>query len=315
MEQEPFAVRHRFGDVDELGEITRAWDVDFRQLGRGPLEGSVTQWVTPSVQLVRVTLSKRVDQRGTPPRGLRTLSIPMDPDIQLSWRGHQVAGTQVLAFPRGGELESVSAPGFDMLAVSVDEGLLDDAASRRGQGGITRLLDENEVVTLPAPALGRLREGTRAVLEATAERHPSRSFARVHADLPALLVEALGSAEGKGREPAGTRVRIVREVMDLIRERGEHVQSVGDLCDLVGVTERSLQRGFREVAGVAPKQYMLAHRLSGVHRRLRLSDPARTRVADVANEWGFWHLGQLAADYRRHFGERPSETLRRRPGR
>ena len=44
---------------------------------------------------------------------------------------------------------------------------------------------------------------------------------------------------------------------------------------------------------------------------LRGADPSRTRIADVANEWGFWHMGQLAADYRRHFGENPSETLRR----
>ena len=77
--------------------------------------------------------------------------------------------------------------------------------------------------------------------------------------------------------------------------------------------ERSLQRGFRELMGVSPKEYLLARRLSGVHRTLRHAHPARTRVADVANEWGFWHMGQLAADYRRHFGQKPSETLRRQP--
>lgn len=74
--------------------------------------------------------------------------------------------------------------------------------------------------------------------------------------------------------------------------------TVSEICRLVDVTERSLQRG----------------RLSGVHRSLRNADPGRTRVADVANEWGFWHMGQLAADYRKQFGELPSETLRRRGG-
>jgi len=54
--------------------------------------------------------------------------------------------------------------------------------------------------------------------------------------------------------------------------------------------------------------------VSGVHRELRRADPSNTRVADVANEWGFWHMGQFVADYRRRFGERPSETLRRRSG-
>ncbi|UCG61547.1 MAG: helix-turn-helix domain-containing protein [Candidatus Zixiibacteriota bacterium] len=40
-----------------------------------------------------------------------------------------------------------------------------------------------------------------------------------------------------------------------------------------------------------------------------------TTIADVANHWGFWHMGQFSADYRRLFGELPLETLRRGNGR
>ena len=32
-------------------------------------------------------------------------------------------------------------------------------------------------------------------------------------------------------------------------------------------------------------------------------------AADSANNWGFWHMGQFAKDYRRLFGELPSKTL------
>ena len=33
-------------------------------------------------------------------------------------------------------------------------------------------------------------------------------------------------------------------------------------------------------------------------------------VAEVAGRWGFWHMGQMAADYRKLFDELPSQTLR-----
>jgi len=36
------------------------------------------------------------------------------------------------------------------------------------------------------------------------------------------------------------------------------------------------------------------------------------KIADVANKWGFWHLGQFAKDYRSWFGELPSEAYERR---
>ena len=34
-------------------------------------------------------------------------------------------------------------------------------------------------------------------------------------------------------------------------------------------------------------------------------------VTETALRWGFSHLGRFAADYRKTFGERPSETARR----
>ncbi|WP_408635108.1 helix-turn-helix domain-containing protein [Oleiphilus messinensis] len=36
-------------------------------------------------------------------------------------------------------------------------------------------------------------------------------------------------------------------------------------------------------------------------------------MADVAADWGFWHLSQFSKDYRQLFGERPSDTLQKIP--
>ena len=33
-------------------------------------------------------------------------------------------------------------------------------------------------------------------------------------------------------------------------------------------------------------------------------------VTEIAMQYGFFHLSQFAQDYRKSFGERPSETLR-----
>ena len=61
---------------------------------------------------------------------------------------------------------------------------------------------------------------------------------------------------------------------------------------------------------MTPKAYLQAQRLHGVRRELRVAD-TETVIADVAGRWGFWHMGQFAADYRRTFDQLPSETLLR----
>ena len=68
-----------------------------------------------------------------------------------------------------------------------------------------------------------------------------------------------------------------------------------------------------EHIGITPKQCLQAVRLTGVRRDLRRSG-AKAKIADVANRWEFWHMGQFAADYRHQFGELPSETLQRHNG-
>ena len=47
------------------------------------------------------------------------------------------------------------------------------------------------------------------------------------------------------------------------------------------------------------------------HDLLNFSSQNSESIIEVVAIHGFWHMGQFAADYRRIYGELPSETLRR----
>ena len=86
---------------------------------------------------------------------------------------------------------------------------------------------------------------------------------------------------------------------------------VKDICRVAQVSQRTLQYAFVERFGLTPKAYLKVHRLNSVRRELRTANPEVGKVADIANRWGFWHMGQFAADYRSQFDELPSQTLAR----
>jgi AraC family ethanolamine operon transcriptional activator len=52
-------------------------------------------------------------------------------------------------------------------------------------------------------------------------------------------------------------------------------------------------------------------RLNAVRRALRRTDGSRESIMRIAHDHGATHLGRFAANYRRLFGEKPSETRRR----
>ena len=66
----------RFGDIDDLTEAVRSWDLDFRQLGCGRLDAEMQQVVADGMLFTRVCFDRLVEQRGAAPRGLRTFGIP-----------------------------------------------------------------------------------------------------------------------------------------------------------------------------------------------------------------------------------------------
>lgn len=108
--------------------------------------------------------------------------------------------------------------------------------------------------------------------------------------------------------PAGTGRSRVREVMDFLDAHPEDVTSTADLAATVGVSERSLQAGFRELAGMSPMAYLRGVRLDRVNLELATRGGS---VTDVAARWGFFHPGRFAHQYRDRFGELPSDTARR----
>jgi len=78
---------------------------------------------------------------------------------------------------------------------------------------------------------------------------------------------------------------------------------------ITGVSERTLQYVFIEQFGISPKRYVMNVRLNAVRKALLRAVPEKVTVSDIAHRFGFWHMSQFAADFRRLFGKLPSETL------
>lgn len=83
-----------------------------------------------------------------------------------------------------------------------------------------------------------------------------------------------------------------------------------DLESAAGVSRFTLYEAFKKHYGLSPMSYVKKHRLEGV-RRVLLEGHSNLNVSAIAMEWGFNHLGRFSSDYKKMFGETPSQTLGR----
>ena len=82
------------------------------------------------------------------------------------------------------------------------------------------------------------------------------------------------------------------------------------LAEVAGVSVSALYDGFRKHRGYAPLAFLKQLRLRRARNELLAAVPGCT-VTQVAARWGFLNVGRFSTEYRKLFGERPTDTLRR----
>ena len=119
------------------------------------------------------------------------------------------------------------------------------------------------------------------------------------------MIERLQGSPGTTLLP-----RSVRGALDAMRANMEHDWSVTDLAAAAAVSARTLQRQFQVFLGKTPGIALRDIRFERARRELLQGQPG-TKVTDVALRCGFAHCGRFSVEYRRRYGETPSQTLRR----
>lgn len=308
----------RFRDFDELSTAVAGWDLDFVQLDPGRSPAALAQVSGPGLLVQRFVFGRTYLQRGANPSSMRTFGLVAPAASETRMFGSHMTGSDLAVFRANGEFESVSQPGFSCLAISIDEARLDEAFEAielpRKDGNRSA---GSGLLSVDPKILQGLRCRATQLLDVLKARPDTvgrlELLEELGFQLPIDLARAIQSADAP-RRPAASRVRDVaaRRAVSIIEDHVDEPITIRKLCQETGVGWTTLVHAFREHFGVTPKAYLRAVRLNCVRRGL-LEVAPETRIADVANSSGFWHMGQFAADYKHQFGELPSDTKSRMP--
>lgn len=316
MASQSFVTDVEFHDSDLFTTTAKEWQADFVQLDQGSFKAKIRQIGLDGTQLGEAYLSRSVHQAGLSPPGGRTFIIPKTLMDGFIWRSFKPSANQMLCFPYQADFESVSPAGFHIYGLSVPWWMIEERATALEYSVDASLHLGLECVEIAASAMARIRREMEELLtwlEPVAEGIPGavEEYRERLDELITYVVAAWLFGSDFGRPVVSRkRERVLNSAMDFVRSHEQMALSVRDLCGATGVSERTLQYAFKEQFQVTPKQYLINRRLEGVRRELRIS---RDRsITELAQAWGFPHMGQFAARYRSAFGELPSQTRSRR---
>ena len=127
-------------------------------------------------------------------------------------------------------------------------------------------------------------------------------------EIPSMNIRAIANASGiSGKKDSSSRDLAFKKALEFILDNLDRSFSVSELSKAVGMSERSLRYIFYQKTQVSPKRFIQHFKLNMVRKELKLRQSDKL-ISSLASQWGFWHSGQFAADYKKLFGELPSET-------
>jgi AraC family transcriptional regulator, ethanolamine operon transcriptional activator len=275
------------------------------QLERGTLDVAYRVLAVPPLVVSTRTVNLACQVRANLEPGRVITGIVESPRAGALWLGHQV-DSEMLAVGRT-ELDIRTTGPSTVLGIAVDQNQL--------QSRFPDSLDASDVMeglgrdgaVRNASATTRIRKAIHSICA-----NPARPPQSITGTLIPLLAETLKTLDRysvERSECSKRRFAAVRACERYMRENLTASVTILDLSRFSGMRARSLINAFEAITGLSPMDYLKRLRLSEVRRALLRADRRRTRVINVAMDWGFWHMGHFARDYRAMFGEAPSQTL------
>ncbi len=293
-------------DIDEMATAFTGWQMDVIQQESGSFQGKLHGYscLDGRVNFYSAYVDKRVFANGHHLEGSVMFTFIDCPD-KCTWNGEEVHPLILFATDAERGLDLDAGSGFLSYSASVDRALLEAWLRKEG-------------IVLPC--------NWNFCIDYCKNKNPDTARhvryliyrAVYHGDFNLLdfkwgLFRLLESDLHQCRKHLAVNFVPIHETVEIIHEA---VRAGRDIClDTVlehyGGPIRTFYYNFRKYTGTSPSQYIKNLKLAYVQKVLKAARPDAAEVRSIAYQFGFRHLGQFSSDYKRLFGEVPSDTLRR----
>lgn len=305
-----------FDDFAAFEDSMRLWNIQMKQLHCGKSTYNIKQLSLESAKLNHLVLNGHKTTVGDPPLG-QTFAFWSGENSDLVWRRKRILQNHVMIYPKGGEHDVMTkGENIDVHTITFPETIWSSSLSDNEAEIYDKNICSQELVSIEDCDMIRLKRIFLSYfksLDRTPEILDQDSFRRMVEEQILFEVKRVLWSARENRSPQISRKTTQKawgKIEMTLQKAGNSLLSVNELCSDAGVSERSLRRLFHDRYGISPKNYLIRTRLNHVRRDLRNYSTVTKKITDIANNQGFWHMGQFAADYRKLFGELPSETPR-----
>jgi AraC family ethanolamine operon transcriptional activator len=299
---------------EELSAMQFGWEAEFTQLGPAERASRINLVHSDNVGVCHFEFNSKFDQRMYVLPGYQSFGLLEPNTTRAMVQGKTVPPGALIAFPHQHEAHGVSSAGFHGNGIHFKGTYLEAIAETVFRTPLRVLVANARIYSLSRLLLSRLQGELHKWRRMAEPGFPNSATMLAHREeaLAIAVLNGLRHSAEIHETPFMSSDKVVKLVLDYVHgEPSEEITAV-DMCTLADCSQSWLEHSFKKRFGVTPKKYVKYLRLSRLRENLLNPNEVEGRtVIELASVYGFWHMGQLAADYRKVYGELPSDTLKR----
>jgi AraC family ethanolamine operon transcriptional activator len=306
-----------YGDVDQLSEAMAASGLQLTQLNRGAFQGHFAAWaVSPGLTVTRHQLTQSIQVIGDkhPDHLIFAILLKM-PSSPAFAHDRPLVANVIFGFDAQRPIHLVTSPaGHDQCQIEVSKALFQHYAALAQRYDLDDTFLQGNLVVPEIDRFSPLCAYLRQLFQAGIDRawcNAPQAATLLEQDLMPLLIDALPPPRQADAPRPYRRAALVATAKAYIMAHLDQPLTLAEICQAVCVSPRSLHYGFQEMLGMGPMAFVKVQRLHSIRRALKTADPTRQTVNYIARDWGFLSMGHFARDYKKLFGETPSQTLQK----
>jgi AraC-like DNA-binding protein len=254
---------------------------------------------------------------GSTASGVVTLAFAGSPDARMRFDGREILSDAIGVWPGATRVSIVARSRADWFVMTVPETAWTSLARPAGDATPGTVFVTRGPRPVRPEDLAHVRALATSALAGAEDAGPVGSSSETASLLEHLLLAQVAklthgptSNLRRDRSPRIDRCSVLARVEAALDARPSDPLYLEDLCTATGLAERTLRHILVEQYGASPIRVLRNRRLCDLRRSLLAQDDGTEGLARIAARHGFWHMGTLAGDYRKLFGELPSETRR-----
>lgn len=304
-------------DAEQLGEIYSGPHVRYLRSRAGPFHSHMKKAVLGQLKFHTNRHESSLLIEGENPRDLVAIGFQAPESLPRLVVGERFTNADVfLAGPRVEHLATV-LPGQHTLQILVPANLLEQELASRLNREAFNLANQRYLLALGRDRVQQLIDVVDQSFQSVHDLSHSAPSAMAVAQLQRALVEQVVSvltAEENDLFRENSSFSSIGWVLLQAREFFEEHEGgpirLADVCQALGVSQRTLQVAFAEGLGLSPMRYLKLRRLQAVRERLKRTSVDELTVSLAAREAGFVDLSRFSRDFKHLFGQLPSATRR-----